>query len=197
MKKRLTKIGILSLGLLLGLSFHSIAQTDTLSNGRSGIILGVGPQANLPLGSFKDAYKWSIGGSVQADFPIVKNDLYVVVNAGFNNFFGKDNNIVTATGSYSKDLQTLPVQAGLKYYFPTTNLYIQGTAGASFILDKSDVLASKSASFIYTPQIGYLFKLSKNNYLDVAVDFQGSSKIYDAGKSYNSLGLRVAYDFSL
>ncbi|HEY0299134.1 MAG TPA: hypothetical protein VGB84_07935 [Arachidicoccus sp.] len=197
MNKRLTKIGILSFGLLLGIIFRSNAQSASAS--RSNFTLGVGPEAGLPLGDFKDAFKWSLGGSVQADFAIVKKDLYVVVNAGFDNFFGKDNNFISADGktTSSKDLRIIPAQAGLKYYFPTTNLYIQGTAGAGFLTNKNDIEADKSASFIYSPQIGYLFALAKKNYLDVGVKFQGNSKIYDAGKSYNYLGLRVAYNFGL
>ncbi|WP_205569522.1 hypothetical protein [Arachidicoccus soli] len=73
--KNLTKIGLFLFAVLMGVTTKSNAQSTAQ---RSGIILGVGPQSNLPLGTFKDAYDWSIGGSIQADFPIVKNDLYVV-----------------------------------------------------------------------------------------------------------------------
>lgn len=189
MMKILNKIGILSLALVLGLSLQSNAQSTPE---RSGIILGVGPQANLPMGDFKDAYDWSIGGSVQADFPIMRNDLYVVVNAGYNNFFAKDNGV--GTGS---DLQVIPVSAGLKYYFPTTNLYVQGTAGVGFVGNKDDVAADKSTSFIYSPAVGYLLNIGGKNYLDFAVKFESDAKIYDKGKSSNFLGLRVAYNFGL
>ncbi|ANI90016.1 hypothetical protein A9P82_12425 [Arachidicoccus ginsenosidimutans] len=184
MNKKLTKIGILSVAFLLAVVFRSNAQSAT----RSSIILGVGPQASLPLSNFKDNYNWSLGGSVQADFAIVKKDLYVVVNGGFDNYFAKGD---------AKDLQIIPAQAGLKYYFPTTNLYIQGTAGAGFIVDKKDVGADKSASFIYTPQIGYLLPIAKNSYLDFGVNFRGQTKFVDGGKSNNAIGLRVAYNFGL
>ena len=183
--KILNKIAVLSLAMVLGLTIHANAQKGY---DRHGIQLSVGPPANLPLGSFGDAFDWSIGGSVQADFPIVKNDLYAVVNAGYDNFFAKGD---------GKDLGQIPVSAGLKYYFPTTNLYVQGTAGVSFLTTKSSLNADKSASFAYSPQVGYLFNLGGANALDVAVKFEGNSKIYDAGKSYNFLGLRVAYNFGL
>ena len=188
MMKSLNKIAVLSLALVLGLTINASAQK---TYERSGIQLSVGPQANLPLGSFKDAYDWSIGGSVQADFPVLKNDLYVVVNAGYNNFFAKDG---VGTG---KDLGVIPVSAGLKYYFPTTNLYVQGTAGVGFLTSKDNIDADKSASFTYSPQVGYLFNLGGRNALDVAFKFEGDSKIYDNGKSNNFLGLRVAYNFGL
>ncbi|UAY54746.1 outer membrane beta-barrel protein [Arachidicoccus terrestris] len=186
--KILNKIAVLSLALVLGLTINAKAQT---APERSGIQLSVGPQANLPLGSFKDAYDWSIGGSVQADFPVLKNDLYVVVNAGYNNFFAKEG---AGTG---KDLGVIPVSAGLKYYFPSTNLYVQGTAGVGFLTSKDDVAADKSASFTYSPQVGYLLNLGGRNALDIAVKFEGDSKIYDNGKSSNFLGLRVAYNLGL
>ena len=187
--KILNKIAVLSMALVLGLTLHANAQKGY---DRHGIQLSVGPQANLPIGDFKDAYDWSIGGSVQADFPIVKNDLYAVVNAGYNNFFAKDNAVLKA-----KDLGQIPVSAGLKYYFPTTNLYVQGTAGVSFLTTKSSLGADKSASFLYSPQVGYLFNLGGKNALDVAVKFEGDSKIYDGGKANNFLGLRVGYNFGL
>ena len=186
--KILNKIAVLSLALVLGLTINANAQK---TYDRSGIQLSVGPQATLPLGDFKDAYDWSIGGSVQADFPVLKNDLYVVVNAGYNNFFAKEG---VGTG---KDLGLIPVSAGLKYYFPSTNLYVQGTAGVSFLTNKDDVAADKSAAFVYSPQVGYLINLGGRSALDVAVKFEGDSKIYDAGKSNNFLGLRVAYNFGL
>lgn len=153
----------------------------------SGIRLSVGPEAGLPIGSFRDRYNWSIGGSVQADFPIFKNQLYVTANAGYVNYFGKNDN---------SDLQLIPVKAGLKY-FPVAGLYLQGEAGASFLTNKSDVGAGKSAAFVYAPQIGYQFKLSNRNYLDAGIRFESNTKFTDNGKNNNLLGLRIAYAFGL
>lgn len=186
--KHLNKIVVLAFALVLGISINAGAQTTTE---RSGIQLSVGAQGGLPLGSFKDAYDWSIGGNVQADFPILKNDLYAVVNAGYNNFFAKEG---VGTG---KDLGVIPVSAGLKYYFPTTNLYVQGTAGVGILANKDDVAADKSTSFIYSPQIGYLLNLGGRNALDIAVKYESDSKIYDGGKSSNFLGLRIGYNLGL
>ncbi|AYD48108.1 acyloxyacyl hydrolase [Arachidicoccus soli] len=186
--KNLTKIGLFLFTILLGVATKSNAQSSTQ---RSNIILSVGPQSNLPLGTFKDAYDWSIGGSIQGDFAVLKNDLYVVVNAGYDNFFAKKDL------TNAKDLGLVPVKAGLKYYFPTTNLYVQGTAGAAFLTNKSDVNADKSTAFLYSPQIGYLLNLGNKNYLDLGVNFQSISKINDNGSAINSLGLRVSYNFGL
>lgn len=88
----------------------------------------------------------------------------------------------------------IPVKAGLKY-FPVKNLYIQGEAGVSFIVNKSKIDADKSASFVYAPQVGYLIPLGKGNYLDAGFRFESNSKFYNNGSQANFLGLRVAYAF--
>ncbi len=158
----------------------------------SGIRLSVGADAAIPLGSLKNNYNWAIGGSVQADFPIVQKQLFVTVNAGYLNFFNKNNNTLN-TGS---DLELLPVKAGLKY-FPITGLYIQGEAGATFLTNKSEVGATKSAAFVYAPQVGYLIPLGGKNYLDAGVRFEGNTKFTDNGTTNNFLALRVAYAFGI
>jgi len=196
--KKTIKTGMLGLALLTAFAFTTQAQTtdNPSSNDNDGqrpaILLSVGPEANLPLGDFKDVYDWSIGGSVQGDFAILKRDLYATVNAGYANFFAKDD----LPGISPNDLQIIPVKAGLKYY-PVSNFYVQAQAGAAFLANKSDVGADKSAVFAYTPQVGYLFHLGNGSYLDAGVKFEGYSKFADGGKSSNFLGLRVAYAFGL
>ncbi|MFL9483938.1 hypothetical protein ACI6Q2_14260 [Chitinophagaceae bacterium LWZ2-11] len=189
--KNLIKAGVVTLSLVLGIAVTTNAQTTKNNDGRpKGILLSVGPDANLPIGNLKDGYDWSLGGSVQADFPVVSNALYVTVNAGYDNFFAK-NSIANA-----KDLQLIPVKAGLKFY-AYKGLYVQGQAGVSFVGNKTDVGADKSAAFVYSPQIGYLIPLGKSNYLDAGVKFESNTKFSDNGTNSNFFGLRVAYAFSL
>jgi hypothetical protein len=198
--KSLFKTGLAAAALLLGTATLTNAQTtDTDNSSKStstttgrpkGIVLSVGPEAGLPIGDFKDVYNWSFGGSVQADFPIVSNDLFVSVNAGYDQYFAK-NDVVGA-----KDLRLIPVKAGLKYY-PYKNLYIQGLAGVNFLTNKNDIGSDKSAVFTYSPQIGYLIPLGGSNYLDAGVKFEGNSKFVSGGSSANQFGIRVAYAFSL
>jgi hypothetical protein len=138
-----------------------------------------------------NSYNWNLGGSVQADIPVVSNQLFVTVNAGYDNFFGKTIDGVSAT-----NIQLLPVKAGLKF-FPVSNFYIQGEAGAEFDLNKSDVGFNNTAAFVYAPQIGYQFQLGGNNYIDAGVRYEASTKFnsnIDDSK-VNFVGLRVAYGF--
>ena len=184
--KTITRLSALILTAICAFTFSANAQVD-----RGGFRLSVGPDVTLPVGNFGDFYDWGLGGSVQGELPILNNDLYVTLNAGFNNFFAKDFN-----GVSGEDLQMIPVKAGLKYYF-VKNFYVQGEAGASFITNKDDVGATKSAAFVYAPQVGYLFHLGGKNYLDAGVRFEGNSKFVDGGSSNNFFGLRVAYSFGL
>lgn len=178
--------------LLAGYSVTVNAQNaPSQTDSKQEIRLSVGPDAGVPLGNFSNAYNWSFGGSVQADFPVVKN-LFVTVNAGFSDVFVKSGQADVV----NKNMELIPVKAGLKY-FPVGNFYVQGEAGASFLANKSDLGADKSAAFVYAPQIGYLLKLANKNYLDLGFRFEGNSAFYNGGDSYNFLGLRVAYSFGL
>jgi hypothetical protein len=179
--------------LLVGLAFTSKAQSSTpSSSSKQEFRLSVGPDAGIPLGDLSNGYNWNIGGSVQLDIPVIR-DLYVTVNAGYNNFFVKNDQKVVA----DKNLQLIPVKAGLKYFPGGSIFYVQGEAGASFLTNKTDLKADKSAGFVYAPQVGVLLKLAPKNYIDLGVRFESVTAFYDGGSANNFLGLRAAYSFGL
>ena len=182
-------------GLTLGAKAQTTTTTTTTSTSSNGVVLSIGADAGLPTGKLKDSYNWSIGGSVQAAFPIIPNSLYVTVNAGYNSIQGKKD--IDGSGVDATNIQLLPVKAGLKYFI-VPNFYVQGEAGASFLLNKTDLAADKSAAFVYAPQIGYQFALGGKSYLDAGVRYEATTKFYndtDNGK-INFFGLRVAYAFA-
>lgn len=188
--KKLFKISILSLAIA-GLSYSAKAQTtDTTSTPSprtsKAVRLSIGPDAGIPIGSLSDTHSWNLGGSIQADFPIATG-LDVTVNAGFNNFFGKDN---------FSDISLIPVKAGLKYFL-ADNFYVQGEAGASFVANKDKSGADKSTAFTYAPQVGFLFPVGQKSYIDAGVRFESNSKFYTNGNNNNFFGLRLAYAFDL
>jgi hypothetical protein len=184
------KISVAVAAFFSFLSLHSIAQTTSKTETyASGIRLSIGADAGIPVGSLRDNYNWNLGGSVQGDFPIVKDQLYATVNGGYNNFYAK-NSFTTS------DIHMIPVKGGLKY-FPVKFLYIQGEAGASFITNKNDLGFNKSAVFVYAPQVGVLLNVGGKNYIDAGVRFEGNTKFYDGGNTNNFFALRVAYAFNL
>jgi len=188
--KNSIKISAIALTFLSFGSLDSSAQTAAKSTTYgSDIRLSIGADAGIPVGSLKERYDWNLGGSVQADFPILKDELYATINAGYNNFFAKNS-------SNSDDLHLIPVKAGLKY-FPVKCFYVQGEAGASFLTNKKGIGADKSAAFVYAPQVGALFNTGGKNYIDAGFRFEGNTKFYNGGKTKNFLGLRVAYAFNL
>lgn len=200
--KNLFKISALALAFA-GLSFGAKAQTSTpttpstsTTTTKSGIRYSIGVDAGIPLGDFKDNYKWNLGGSVQADIPVLSNKLFVTVNAGYNNIFGKNDVVVGNTTVSPTDFHLIPVKAGLKF-FPIDNFYVQGEAGAAFLLNKSDIGANKSTAFVYAPQIGVQFPVSASSFIDAGIRYEATTKYatgVDASK-VNFIGIRVAYGF--
>jgi hypothetical protein len=182
-----------------GLSVAAKAQTTTTSTSTkttttsSGVRYSIGVDAGIPTGSFNNAYKWNLGGSVQADIPIA-SQLFVTVNAGYNNVFGEKN--VGSTNVNVPNIQLLPVKAGLKY-FPISNFYVQGEAGAAFLLNKTDFFNDKSTAFVYAPQVGVQFPVSGSSFIDAGVRYEATTKYSSAfnNSKVNFFGVRVAYGF--
>ena len=196
--KNLFKISTIALAFA-AFTYTAKAQTSTPASTSAttsnGVKFSIGVDAGLPTGNFSNNYNWNIGGSVQADIPVVSNQLFVTVNAGYDNFFGK-NTVVDGVTVSPTNIQLLPVKAGLKF-FPVGGFYIQGEAGAAFALNKTDVGFNKSAAFIWAPQVGYQFQLSGKNYIDAGVRYQASTDFVSGNNNsqVNFVGLRVAYGF--
>lgn len=180
-----------------GLSVAANAQTTTSTSTttKDGIRYSIGVEAGIPVGSLKDSHKWNLGGSVQADIPVA-SQLFVTVNAGYNNIFGKKD-VGGIAGADVENIQLLPVKAGLKY-FVIPNFYVQGEAGAAFLLNKDKTGVDKSTAFVYAPQVGVQFPVSANgNFIDAGVRYEATTK-YTSGvddSKVSFLGLRVAYGF--
>jgi hypothetical protein len=181
-------------GFALGAKAQTTTTTTSKTTGSNGVILSVGVDAGIPTGNLNNTYNWNIGGSVQADIPVIQHQLFVTVNAGYNSIQGKKN--IDGTGLDATNIQLLPVKAGLKF-FPISNFYIQGEAGAAFLLNKSNLNDDKSAAFVYAPQIGYQFPLGGKSYIDAGVRYEGTTKFNSAvdNSKVNFVGLRVAYAF--
>lgn len=181
---------------LAGFTLGAKAQTNPTSTKTttSGVRLSIGVDAGIPTGKLSDSYNWNLGGSVQADIPVA-SQLFVTVNAGYNNIFGKD---VTVGGVTDKatNIQLLPVKAGLKYFL-VDKFYVQGEAGAAFVLNKKDIDATNSAAFIWAPQVGYQFPIGGSSYIDAGVRYEASTKLNSGvdDSKVNFFGLRVAYGF--
>ena len=180
-------------GLTAGAKAQTTGPAAGSSSTANGVRFSIGVDAGVPTGTFSNNYNWNLGGSVQADIPVA-NQLFVTVNAGYNNIYGKTN--INGTSLSATNIELLPVKAGLKF-FPVSNFYIQGEAGAGFALNKTDLGFDKTAAFIYAPQIGYQFQLGGKSLIDAGVRYEGSTKFNSAidNSKVNFVALRVAYGF--
>jgi len=182
---------------IASISLGAQAQTSTPVSSSTptstGVRFSIGVDAGIPTGALSNSYNWNLGGSVQADIPVA-HSLFVTVNAGYDNIYGKKN--ISGTTLSATNIQLLPVKAGLKFFL-VNDLYIQGEAGAGFALNKTNVGFNNAAAFIYAPQIGYQFQLGGQNYIDAGVRYEGSTKFnsnIDDSK-VNFVALRLAYGF--
>ena len=184
--------------LLLALSAFTLsvkAQTTSSPATSTGVIFSAGAESGISTGNFHNAYRWNIGGSLQADIPVASS-FYATVNAGYLNFFGKNN--IEGTGFSAPDIHLLPAMAGLKY-FPVSFFYLQAQAGAAFALNKSDIGFTRTAAFLYAPQVGVQFNVGGQNYIDAGIKYEGTTKFASNAQDskINFVELRVAYAFGV
>jgi hypothetical protein len=184
-------------GISVAAKAQTTTSTSTSTTTNGGIRYSIGVDAGIPVGDLKDTHKWNLGGSLQADIPVA-SQLFVTVNAGYNNIFGKkDVTINGVAGRDYMDIKLLPVKAGLKF-FPVNNFYIQGEAGAAFLLNKNDTYHDKSVAFVYAPQIGVQFPVSASgNFIDAGIRYEATTKYNRAvdNSKPSFVGVRVAYGF--
>ncbi|WP_158288455.1 outer membrane beta-barrel protein [Mucilaginibacter psychrotolerans] len=177
------------------LTFAAKAQTTRAAKAQ----FSIGIDAGIATAGIKETNSVMLGVSLQAGIPIAK-ELQFTIGTGFQNYFGKSLalNLQDAPSSYkTPSVQIVPLKAGLKYFLEP-NFYIQGEAGAAFLLNKSAFSGDKSVAFTYAPQIGVLCPVNTNgNFIDIGIRYEATRKFNaDYENSRVSLvGLRVAYGF--
>ena len=193
MKTSTRRIGI-STVLALVLCINTMAQDITPDKPAfNRVRLSVGPDFGLPIGNFAGSYSWIFGGSVQADIPIFPG-IFITATAGYKDAFVKNNE---GTDFPGRNLQLIPVKAGLKYYVLSNLLYVQGQAGVTFLGNKSDAFADRSSGFTWSPQLGTSLKLTRTTYIDAGFYFEQTHSYWNTRTNLSMLGLRLAYSFGL
>jgi hypothetical protein len=76
---------------------------------------------------------------------------------------------------------------------------VKADAGSAFVLNKNEAGYSKSAAFIYSPQIGVQLPLRAKNFLDAAALYEASTKFTSGvdNSKVNFFGVRLAYAFEI
>lgn len=192
--KNLKKLMIAAVFVVLT-AFNLHAQTTAEANQESetGFRIGVGFGLIYPLGNSKDRYDGGYSFLVQAEFPLASKYLYLTAASGYENIFGKEDEL---DNPVFPDIKRIPAKVGVKF-FPIKNLYLHGEAGASFLTNKPDFRNGNSVAFIFAPQIGYQIPLGDKNSLDLGVRYESTGKHYSGGNSTNYFGFKLLYAFSL
>ncbi|OOQ60618.1 hypothetical protein [Mucilaginibacter pedocola] len=179
----------------IALSFATFAQKTFPQKTQ----FSIGIDGGYLTGGLQQTHKIVLGASAQVGFKVAA-PLQVLVNAGFLNFFGKtvyyDGLQDAPSYASSTAMQVLPVKAGLRYFLEP-NFYLQGDAGVAFLLNRSGVGFNNSNAFIYSPQMGFLLSAGDKNFVDIALQYQGSGKFEEStpASKYGFIGFRVAYGF--
>jgi len=171
----------LILGVTLFATAASYAQKET-GVGRPSISVGV--DGALPLGDFKEGYKFGIGGTVKGAVPVATG-LDVTLTAGYLSFAGKSESYF---GEVYKNaaLSLIPIKAGVRYRLDA-GPYFEPQLGYTIMSSKG---FKSTGAFTYAANVGVM--LSRE--VDLGVRYEAMSK---NSSTTSFLGARLAYNFSL
>lgn len=135
---------------------------------------------SIPAGSsFKDAYKFGLGGEVGVGVGLL-GKTFITGTIGYTDF-------VHSSSSEAGNLQYTPVKAGIRHYLLGRLLFIHGDLGPGFYKQsKIDYKATK-----LTGDIGVGVKLAG---LEVCADYDG---IFGSKPSGSWVALKAGFNFGL
>jgi len=170
---------------------------------------GVGLELAAPMGTFGDVANMGFGGTGRFEYQL-QNNLALTATVGYLAWGGKEVTIQTSTGIFGStvkstiDYSSIPIKAGIKYYF-SGGFYGMGEAGIHmFSTDVKTVSTVTSASgtkvteepgtgssteFTIAPAVGYELKAG-----NMIVDL---SARYEIISDLSFLGFRAGLKFAL
>lgn len=171
------------------------------------VVLSVGGDVLIPMGTFGDAQSTGFGGSVRGQYNITPM-FSVGLTSGYYTWSGKDftSGGVTVKGPTFKGI---PVRVFGKYYFmpEAEKVRFYGIGELGMFFSSVDVPTqtiggftvgggtATSTDFNFAPGIGVEFGLgSGNTKLDISARYDG---IATSGSTSGSLGARVGVNFGL
>ena len=165
--------------LLVFVVMLAVSVTKSFAQKGAGPELSIGLDGGIPLGDFKEAYKFGIGGTAKFAYNFNEN-VAATLQSGFISFSGK-----TVDGYKAPAFKTIPIKVGVRYTFPG------GFYGEpQFGLTSASVSGYGSTTgFTYAINAGYRTTPG----VDLAVRYEGISK--DGTTSF--IGIRIAYAFAL
>ena len=174
--------------LYLGASAQAVPDTMRISIGLNG---------GLPLYA-SNVYSHILGASLRIDYPITRKT-YITGTAGYNTYFTASTastapnailNVPTA------NMKTVPLKIGIKHFL-IRHFYVLGEVGGTLLTNKTEVYATATSAFTYSPQVGMLFFLKKHTYIDAGIRYEGVGSFYGDKEKYSFWGAHVSYAFNL
>jgi hypothetical protein len=170
---------------------------------QTGSELSVGIEGGLPLGDFKDSYKFGFGGTAKYAYNLDET-IALTLQSGYISFPGKSFDYIipyinyTGTPPTAKiklpSLRQIPMKAGVRFLLG--NVYFEPQLGVSFISTSEkkdtylDIYKTNNTAFSYAGNIG-IFATKE---IDISARYEGF-KMND--RNVAMIGFRVAYNFSL
>ncbi len=161
------------MALLLSISFVSHAQ--------KGNQINIGPELDIPMGTFGDAYKIGFGGTVKGLLGVGKSGQFTLTT-GYLYFKGKS----SGTGGYSyadQKFSIIPYLLGYRYYFK--DLYVEPQLGMASYTTKAGGSGITETRFTYGAGAGYSMKA-----IDLGLRFQ-------THEGASLVAIRAAYNINL
>ncbi len=155
-----------------------------------GIRYAIGAETGLAVNYLAKKHQFLAGASLQADFPILDQELYTTLNTGYNHAFVRSD-----FSHLVEDMNIIPLKVGLKYFW-RKYLYVQSEVGVSFLLNKTNCVEGKNKAYVLAPQIGALLHAFGRNFIDIGLRFESTGKFYVCDKQNNFVGLRVSWVYS-
>jgi hypothetical protein len=168
--------GVVAIAIMLFLFEAAKAQTTPANALRFNLGFDTGlPTGNLTIGS-----KIVIGGTARLQYGLT-NNLAITLTSGADHFISKDD---PATGQPFDSFGTIPIKAGLKYFF-IPHIYWGEEAGVA--LEEVDT-GNGNKKFLVSSAVGWANKL-----WDFGVRYDNFSGQNDP---YGFVALRIAYSFN-
>nr|WP_226904964.1 hypothetical protein [Pedobacter schmidteae] len=156
---------------------HAVAQNKSYESK-----IGLGLDAGIPVGDYKDVADYGLGISLLYQKPVASN-LNITGNVGYLRFHGP---AIYSGIKYKEGY--VPIKAGARYFL-VPHIFAAGELGIS--ISTANGYGSGTA-FAYAPGIGAEFPISKNGMLDVGLRYENWSR---SGGTRSFGGIRVGYNF--
>jgi len=127
---------------------------STLIYSQSKFNIGASFNVNIPVGGFYNIAKTGIGGSILGEY-VFSEKISATISGSFNTYNSTIPNFAVGGATYDISLTSIPVMAGVKYYFQQ-NLFGIIEAGVNFIkasAEVSDIFSKEKLSTDYDNKI--------------------------------------------